>query len=111
LGYLMGSLQADPGVARIPDDHPLALVWIDSRYAIVARWKGDASKLEKLRSDVPAHRRWTGHVRHDPTMRHGGGGSPQTAAEHRRLEHLARFLHEVGERLPRATALLLARPL
>lgn len=98
------------GVATMPDDHPLALVWIDSRHAIVARWEGDAIKVEKIRSDVPAHRRSTGHVRHDPTMRHGGGGSPQTAGEHRRLEHLARFLNEVGERLPRASGLLLLGP-
>ena len=93
-----------------PDDHPIALVWIDSREAIVARWEANAVQVEKLRSDVPPHRRSTGHVRHEPNVRHGGGGSPQSAGEERRLEHLARFIEAVEGRLPQAAHLILLGP-
>ena len=96
--------------AVLPGDRPLVVVWIDSRDATLARWDAGAVTVEGLRSDVPVHRRSTGHVRHDPTIRHGGGGSMQSAAERRRLEHLARFLAVVEERLPSAAALLLLGP-
>jgi hypothetical protein len=77
-----------------------ALVSIDAREAVIVRWAGGASSVERLASDVPAHRRSTGHVRHDPMTRHGGGGgAPQTAGEPHRLEHLDRFVDEVAARL------------
>lgn len=75
-----------------------ALVWIDAREAVIVRWVEGLPSVERLASDVPAHRRSTGHVRHDPMTRHGGGG-PQTAGEPRRLEHLDRFVDEVADRL------------
>jgi hypothetical protein len=77
------------------------LVWIDAREAVIVRRQDGEIVVERLESDVPAHRRSTGHVRHDPGLRHGGGGSsPQSAGEPRRLEHLARFLRIVADRLP-----------
>ena len=76
-----------------------ALVWIDAREAVIVRWAGRRASLERIASDVPAHRRSTGHVRHDPMIRHGGGGAAQTAGEPRRLEHLDRFVDEVAVRL------------
>jgi hypothetical protein len=91
-------------------DQPLALVWIDSREAVVASWQAGTVEVERVQSDVPAHRRSTGHVRHDPTTRHGGGGPPQSAGEPRRLEHLARFLADVEHRLPQSADLLLLGP-
>lgn len=76
-----------------------ALVQIDAREAVIVRWANGASSVERLASDVPAHRRSTGHVRHEPMTRHGGGGAPQTAGEPHRLEHLERFVDDVADRL------------
>jgi hypothetical protein len=89
----MGAAVADAAGAT-------GLVWIDAREAVIVRWKNDEATFERVRSDVPARRRSTGHVRHDPFARHGGGGdSPPDAGERRRLEHLARYLDGLIERL------------
>jgi hypothetical protein len=86
------------------------LVWIDAREAVIVRWQDDRARLERVESEVPAHHRTTGHVRHDPTVRHGGGGSPQTADEPHRLEHLERFVREVAHRLAPDDDLLIIGP-
>jgi hypothetical protein len=100
-----------PGSARrAPAAGPLTLVWIDSREAILMRWNDGTIEADRMHSDVPAHHRATGHVRHQPNIRHGGGGRPQTAGEPRRLDHLARFLDAVAKRVPPADALLLVGP-
>lgn len=88
----------------------VTLVWIDAREAIVVRRVDGVSRYDRIESDVPAHHRATGNVRHDPSVRHGGGGPPQTAGEPHRLEHLARFLDAVAARLPRDEDLLLVGP-
>jgi hypothetical protein len=89
---------------------PVTLVWIDAREAILVRRVDGGSRFERIESDVPAHHRATGHVRHDPALRHGGGGVPQTAGEPHRLEHLARFLDAVAARLPPRDHLLVIGP-
>lgn len=89
---------------------PVALVWIDSHEAIVVRWEAGAPHVERIESDVPAHHSATGHVRHQPACRHGGGGPPQTAGEPHRLEHLARFFDIVAEHVPPTHDLLLLGP-
>ena len=89
---------------------PSTLVWIDAREAVVVRWQDDRARLDRVESDVPAHHRATGHVRHDPGVRHGGGGSPQTAGEPHRLEHLQRFVEQVARRLPEDDDLLILGP-
>jgi hypothetical protein len=66
---------------------------------VIVRWQDDDAKLERIESEVPAHHRATGHVRHDPGVRHGGGGPPQTAGEPHRLEHLERFVELIADRL------------
>ena len=86
------------------------LVWIDAREAIIVRWQDDQAHVERVGSDVPAHHRATGHVRHDPSVRHGGGGRSQTAGEPNRLEHLARFVEQVAQRLPADEDLLILGP-
>jgi hypothetical protein len=89
---------------------PVTLVWIDAREAIIVRVRRGRSDLVRLTSDVPAHHRATGHVRHDPAVRHGGGGRPQTAGEPRRLQHLGRFVTEVTDRLTHDGDLLVMGP-
>lgn len=84
-----------------PHDRPVTLVWIDAREARIVRWVDDAAQVERIESDVPSHRKSSGHVRHDPSIRPGGGGgTAATAGEPRRLEHLTRFLETVAARLP-----------
>ncbi len=87
------------------------LVWIDAREAVIVRRRDGEVIIERIESDVPPHRRSTGHVRHDPGVRHGGGGgSPQSAGEPRRQEHLAHFLRIVADRLPIADDLVILGP-
>jgi hypothetical protein len=92
------------------ETRPSTLVWIDSREAIIVRWQNGSAEVGRVESEVPAHRRATGHVRHDPTFRHGGGGSPQTAGEPHRLEHLKRFVAQVANRLQPGDDLLILGP-
>ena len=75
------------------------LVWIDAEEAVLVRWRDEAATIEQVRSDVPGKRRSTGHVRHDPRIRHGGGGTPQSAGEPRRLERLRQFVAAVTDRI------------
>ena len=86
----------------------MALVWIDSREAAIARWDGTAGTVEHLTSDVPVHHSGMGHVRHAPD-RHGGGQS-QDAEDHDRLEHLEHFLGQVAERLESADRVVVIGP-
>lgn len=87
------------------------LVWIDAAEAVIVRMQGDRARIERVESEVPAHRRATGHVRHDPAVRHGGGGgSPQSAGEPHRIEHLNRFVGDIVNRLAADDDLLILGP-
>jgi hypothetical protein len=86
-----------------------AIVWIDARSAIIVRWEEADAHLERIESDVPAHHRATGHVRHDASVR-PGGGVPKAAGEPHRLEHLAQFIDSVVARLPDDEDLLILGP-
>jgi hypothetical protein len=110
MGIVRMRSQVDPGPADGRLDRALTLVWIDAREAIVVRWVAGTSVMERIDSDVPAHHRTTGHVRHRPNVRHGGGGVPQTAGEPHRLEHLTRFLDAVADVLPDEDDLLIMGP-
>ncbi len=92
------------------DDRATTLVWIDAREAVIVRMQGDRARIERVESEVPAHHRASGHVRHDPTVRHGGGGSPQSAGEPHRIEHLNRFVGDVASRLATDDTLLVLGP-
>ena len=85
------------------------LVWIDTREAIIVRMEGDRAHIERVESEVPAHHLATGHVRHDPGVRHGGGG-PQSAGEPHRIEHLNRFVGDIVGRLAAGDDLLVLGP-
>lgn len=85
------------------------IVWIDARQAVIVRWQDSEARLVRIDSDVPAHHRATGHVRHDASVR-PGGGVPKAAGEPHRLEHLAQFLDEVAGRLPDDDDLLILGP-
>ncbi len=84
--------------ARQTRVRPVCLVWIDSRRAVVVRWHDDQAIVEHLESDVPAHRHSTGDM------------GPDAALETQRLEHLARFVGEVAQRLPADDDVLLLGP-
>jgi hypothetical protein len=110
MGVVMTGGVVHPEPIDSPAPRALTLVWIDAREGIVVRWIQKAPVLERIESDVPAHHRSTGHVRHDPNVRHGGGGIPQTAGEPHRLEHLARFLDAVADVLPDEDDLMILGP-
>ncbi len=83
------------------------LVWIDSEEAIIVRW-ADRATVERIRSDVPGRHRSSGHVRFDPSVRHGGGEAD--AAERARREHLRAFLEEVAGHVPDADDVTVVGP-
>jgi hypothetical protein len=101
----------EPRDRRETDEaRPRTLVWIDAREAVIVRWQDDRARLERVESEVPAYHRATGHVRHDPDIRHGGSGSPPDAGEPHRLEHLARFVVDIANRLAPDDDLLILGP-
>ena len=73
---------------------PRTLVWVDAAEAIIVRWDG-AAGIEWLVSQVPAHRRGSGHVTHDATRRTIGSPPP----DRHRLEHLRQHLRQVADRI------------
>ncbi len=85
------------------------LIWIDSEEAIIVRW-ADRATVERVRSDVPGRHRSTGHVRVDPSVRHGGGGPSAEALERARREHLRAFLEEVVTHVPDADDVTVVGP-
>ncbi len=101
-----GELSPRAAADRVAD---CTLVWIDAREAVIGHWHAGEVRLERLRSDVPSHHRSTGHVRHDPAVRHGGGAA-QDAGEANRLEHLARFIDLVATHVPPDGELLILGP-
>ncbi len=74
-------------------------VWIDEEQAVIATWDGHPD-VRRLVSEVPPHHRSTGHVRHDPRTRHGGGGVPDDSIARDRAGHLRDFLDEVALAVP-----------
>lgn len=87
------------------------LVWIDAHEAIIVGHRGDEIVIERIESDVPDHHRATGHVRHDPSVRHGGGGNaPHPSGDPQRNQHLTRFVRIVADRLPVADDLTVLGP-
>lgn len=88
---------------------PATLVWIDSDEALIVRWD-DGATIARVASDVPPHHRSTGHLRHDPTVRHGGGGPPADRLERDRQAHLTAFVLLVAEHVPPTDAVRIVGP-
>lgn len=98
-----------------PAPRPVTLAWLDAEEAIILRWPGIGGPPgdpvpERLSSDVPSRRRPTGHVRHDPRMRPGGGGIADDRLEHRRDQLLEAFLRGVAARIPPGDHVVLLGP-
>lgn len=83
------------------------LVWIDSEEAIIVRW-ADRATVERVRSELPAHRRPGGHGPVSTAGRHGD--SAADAQERARREELRRFVDEVATRVPNADDVTVVGP-
>jgi hypothetical protein len=81
----------------------LALVWIDSRESSIVRGSDGHSTIERVRSDVPPHRRATGHHKDCPAAARADG-------ESRRLEHLSQFVRHVSQHVPGHADVIVAGP-
>lgn len=99
----------EEGPTRTAAPTTATVVWVDGSHAIVARWAGGPI-VERLESDVPSHHRSTGHVRHDPTVRHGGGGAVSDQVERDRLRHRAAHLRRVARLVPATGDVMLLGP-
>jgi len=80
--------------AQAPDR--FALVWIDAEGARILRWREMVTEV-RVPSEIPVHERSTYHVRHDPRVRHGGGGRGADDAARHRTEHVRQFLSRVED--------------
>ena len=94
---------------RLQREHPhrpVTLVWLDADEAILLSGAASAANgadppaIRRVRSQVPPHRRATGHEHHDPRSRSGGGADPDDLAMRRREHLLAAYLREVSALVP-----------
>ena len=85
------------------------VVWIDGRQAVVAHWVGYPI-VAGFAADVPSRHRSTGHIRHDPAVRHGGGGVPDDQIARDRAGHVARHLDRVSDAIPASGPVLVLGP-
>jgi len=95
-GEVIGANMKGPPDAIAPER--FALVWIDAEGARVLRWRLRVVET-RVPSEIPVHERSTYHVRHDPLIRHGGGGRGADDAARHRTEHVRQFLARVEANL------------
>lgn len=98
---------ATPSVAEAPARATVA--WIDGEHATLAHWAGYPI-VEGIASDTPARHRSTGHIRHDPGVRHGGGAYPDDRMERDRRGHRDRFVERVAAAVPSDGLVLVLGP-
>ena len=84
---------------------PRTIVWIDAERAVIVRWVGTA-RVTRIESEVPAHRRLGGHVKHDAYLRAIGSPTP----DRHRLEHLRQHLRRVADHVEPADAVEVIGP-
>jgi hypothetical protein len=94
------------GLQRERSYRSVTLVWLDADEAILLHDEGSAGDgtdppaIRRVPSQVPPHRRATGHDHHDPRVRSGGGADPDDLADRRRERLLAAYLREVAALVP-----------
>jgi hypothetical protein len=99
---------ADGPSTGLPDSRA-TVVWIDGRQAIVGHWVGYPI-VAGFVADIPSRHRSTGHIRHDPAVRHGGGGVPDDRIARDRAGHVSRYLDRVADAIPPAGPILVLGP-
>jgi hypothetical protein len=99
---------AERSAAGLPASRA-TVVWIDGRRATVAHWVGHPI-VATFEADVPSRHRSTGHIRHDPSIRHGGGGVPDDRIARDRAGHVARHLDRVVDAIPTSGPVLVLGP-
>lgn len=116
MGTLRPALQGMPVTARLAEaDREETVgtagsaVWIDGTSAVVARWVGHPVLL-RVEDEVPSRHRSTGHIRHDPAVRHGGGGVLAEQLERDRLRHRSAHLRHVAALVPDTGPVLVMGP-
>jgi len=75
----------------------VALVAISAGRARIVTWRDQEVRQLEIHSGVPRRHRSIGHVRRDPTVRHGGTGRSEIEMTRRRGEYLHRYLDKVAE--------------
>ncbi len=116
MGPLRAALPEEPVTARLaqgdvadPIEMAGSAVWVDGTRAVVVRWAGHPI-LARVEDDVPSRHRSTGHIRHDPAVRHGGGGVLSEQLERDRLRHRSAHLRRVAALVPASGPVLVMGP-
>ena len=119
MGALSGSLtdprlgadtaEDEPPTEHRPETAAGSAVWVDGTRAVVVRWVGHAI-VDHVEDDVPSRHRSTGHIRHDPAVRHGGGGIVAEQVERDRMRHRAAHLRRVAALVPVTGPVLVLGP-
>jgi hypothetical protein len=66
--------------------------------------------VDRVDDEVPARHRSTGHIRHDPAVRHGGGGLVTDQLERDRIRHRRAHLRRVAAMVPDSGPVLVMGP-
>lgn len=83
-------------MGALVSDRTTVACWIDASGATIARRHAGAEELERIEAEIPVHHASTGHVRHDPRTRHGGGGAAQDRIAREREERIRTFVRSVA---------------
>ena len=84
-------------------------VWVDGTSAVVVCWVGHPV-VYHIEDEVPSRHRSTGHIRHDPAVRHGGGGVVAEQLERDRIRHRRAHLRRVASLVPDTGPVLIIGP-
>lgn len=71
------------------------ICWVDARGARLVRWT-DGPAIERIVAEIPSRHVSTGHVRHDPLVRQGGGGAAQDRIARDREGHIREYVAAIA---------------